>query len=197
MISKKAIRCLGISESFQRGKLGKSILVGVVMRRDLIIDGFSLTTATIGGLDATESIIKLYKSFKRTDINFIMLGGVIISYYNIIDLRKIYEETLKPLIAVTYRKSKGDIIARLKSFPDGEKRIKIYKQNGPREKVFLKTGYNVYVRIIGLKREEAVNLLNAFTLRGKMPEPLRVAGLIARGVLNFLVKVGDVNGIRY
>ena len=197
MISKKALRCLGVAESFQKEKLDKSVIAGVVMRRDLVIDGFSSTLATVGGLDATESILRLYRKLQRTDINFMILEGVIISFYNIIDLKRLYEELSIPLIAVTYRESKGRIIDRLKSLPDGEKRLRIYEKNGPREKIFLKTGYNVYIRFLGLKREEAVNLLNVFTLRGRVPEPVRVAGLIARGILRLLIDIGDLIGFRH
>ena len=197
MISKKALRCLGVAESFQKEKLDKSVIAGVVMRRDLVIDGFSSTLATVGGLDATESILRLYRKLQRTDINFMILEGVIISFYNIIDLKRLYEELSIPLIAVTYRESKGRIIDRLKSLPDGEKRLRIYEKNGPREKIFLKTGYNVYIRFLGLKREEAVNLLNVFTLRGRVPEPVRVAGLIARGILRLLIDIGDSIGFRH
>ena len=55
------------------------------MRRDLIIDGMAYGTATIEGDDATNSIISMYRSLARDDINCILLDGLVISMYNIID----------------------------------------------------------------------------------------------------------------
>ena len=60
-IAKKGLRILGIAESFSSGK--NSILAGVVMRKDLRIDGFSFTTTTVGGMDATDSVIDSLPEF--------------------------------------------------------------------------------------------------------------------------------------
>ena len=66
-IAKKGLRILGIAESFSSGK--NSILAGVVMRKDLRIDGFSFTTTTVGGMDATDSVIALYQEFYEREIS--------------------------------------------------------------------------------------------------------------------------------
>ena len=81
---KKGIRVLGIAESFKKTRTC-STLAGIVMRRDLIIDGMVFGNATIEGNDSTQNILSMYRSLKRNDINCIMLDGLIISMYNIID----------------------------------------------------------------------------------------------------------------
>jgi len=53
-VHKKAVRALGVSESFVKGISEKSVLAGVVMRADMAIDGFVFSKATVGGMDATE-----------------------------------------------------------------------------------------------------------------------------------------------
>src|SRR2546430_16083129 len=53
-LNKPGIRALGVAESFKEGDL-KSRLAGVVMRSGLVIDGFVLGAATLGGDDATGS----------------------------------------------------------------------------------------------------------------------------------------------
>ena len=81
---KKGIRVLGIAESF--GKTSAcSTLAGIVMRRDMIIDGMVFGNAPIEGNDSTQNIMSMYRSLKRNDINCIMLDGLVISMYNIID----------------------------------------------------------------------------------------------------------------
>lgn len=184
-VSKKGIRVLGISESFRKGVRKKSVLAGIVMRGDLLIDGFAITTITVGGLDATQGVLKIYNLLNRKDINAIMLNGVIISWYNVIDLEKIYSEIKVPIIAVTYEESAEKLDKYFKeNFPeDYEKRIEIYRRNGEREKIHLKTEHTVLVRYLGMRRDEAKGLLNKFTRQGAIPEPLRVSRLLARSLM--------------
>jgi len=190
-VSKKGIRALGISESFKKGISKKSILAGIVMRGDLIIDGFAITTITVGGLDATQGVLKLYNMLGRKDINIIMLNGVIIAWYNVIDLEEVYKRTEIPIIAVTYEESEEKLDKYFKeNFPkDYEKRIEIYRRNGEREKILLKTSYTVLVRYLGMRRDEAKGLLNKFTKQGAIPEPLRVSRLLARSLLQHPLKL--------
>ncbi|MDW8000016.1 MAG: DUF99 family protein, partial [Candidatus Nitrosocaldus sp.] len=88
-LEKKAIRALGIAESFRKGT-SKAVLAGVVMRSDLVIDGVALSSTTVRGDDATDAVINLYRGLNRNDVNLIMLGGVVISMYNIIDLDRVH-----------------------------------------------------------------------------------------------------------
>jgi endonuclease V-like protein UPF0215 family len=82
-----------------------STLAGIVMRRDLVIDGMIFGNATIEGNDATQNILSMYESLKRNDINCIMLDGLTISMYNIINGREIHESTNVPIVAITFKDS--------------------------------------------------------------------------------------------
>jgi len=181
---KKGIRALGIAECFRKGTSRKSILAGVVMRADLLLDGFSFSVATVGGLDATEAVMKRYERLGRKDVNILMLNGCVISWYNVIDLNEVHERTGKPLICVTYEPSPGLEKYFKEYFPDDwAERLAIYERNGPRTAVRLRTGHEVFIRAIGLDEEEAKKVLDKFTLHGSIPEPLRLARLLARAVL--------------
>jgi len=177
-LNKKGIRVLGIAESFRK-KGRHATLAGVVMRGDLIIDGIAFSTITLGGLDATEGVLKIFKKLDRTDINAIMLNGCVISLFNIIELDKIYEETKLPLVCVTYEESHG-LEKYLREFEDYEVRLNMYKKLGSRVSIKLHTGKEIFVRFLGLSKRETIALLNKFTLQGSIPEPLKVARLTAR-----------------
>ncbi len=183
-IDKKGIRVLGISESFIKRKTKKSILAGVVMRADGIIDGFCLSSTTVGGMDATKSIISLYESTKRKDINAIFLNGCVISWFNIVDLNEVYRKLELPLICATYEVSKG-LDNYLKEYfkKDWKKRYEIYLKNGAREEITLQTGKTIFARILGLEKKQAKRLLDRFTFHGAIPEPLKIARLLARSIL--------------
>ena len=183
-VHKKAVRALGIAESFVKGVSKRSVLAGVVMRADRVLDGFGFATATVGGMDATGKVIELYESLERDDINFILLNGCIISWYNVVDLHKVVEETQRPLLCVTYEESEGLEKYFLELFPDDWKcRVEVYRKNGSRTPITLHTGHTVYARFINLTLDEAKGLLNKFTIHGAVPEPLRVARLLARSLL--------------
>lgn len=181
---KPGYRVLGIAESFRPVLGDRSILAGVVMRADLLVDGFALGRCTVGGMDATGEIVEMYRRLERTDINLLMLGGCIISLFNIVDLGRVSSETGLPLICITYNPSEGLSEVIKSRFPgDWEERLRIYESNGPREELVLKTGGVVLVRRVGVSRRIAEAVLNRMTLSGRVPEPLRVARLLARSLL--------------
>jgi len=182
-VDKRGLRALGIAESFQKDK-EKSILAGVVMRADLVVDGFGFAYTTVGGMDATQSIIQLYKSLNRQDINLLLLNGCVISWYNVVDLNKLHKSLNLPLICVTYEESEGLEKYFREYFPhDWEERVEVYHRNGERVPIQLSTGHKIFVRFLGMELDEAETILNRFTLHGSVPEPLRVARLLARAVL--------------
>ena len=62
---------------------------------------------TVGGMDASTSILNMVKDLKRRDINVIMLSGCVIAWFNIINASLIVQETGIPVICVTYEDSEG------------------------------------------------------------------------------------------
>jgi endonuclease V-like protein UPF0215 family len=151
-----------------------------VMRKDLRIDGFAFSTVTVGGMDASTSILHMVKDLKRRDINVIMLSGCVIAWFNIINASLIVQETGIPVICVTYEDSEGLLGDIRHHFPDDEARISAYESLGERTLVKLHTQQTIFIRCWGLNMEDAAKLCNDFTLEGRIPEPLRVARLCAR-----------------
>jgi hypothetical protein len=182
---KKGIRVLGVAESFKRSGR-KSTLAGVVMRRDLVIDGMVFGSVTIEGDDATDSIISMHGSLARDDINCILLDGLVISMYNIIDGERVAAETGLPVLAITFEDSKGLEGSIKHHFDSWQGKLEQYQRLGEREKVVLKTGKSLYIRYWGLNQKRAIAILNSFTLQGSVPEPIRVAKLAARSHANAL-----------
>lgn len=177
---KRGIRIFGIAESFKKSN-SISTLGGVVMRRDLIVDGIVFGNSTLKGDDSTKSIHCMLRSLKRDDINCIMLDGLIISMYNIIDGEQLNHMTGLPVIAITFEDSAGlEEHIRHHFLEHSETKLEQYRKLGNRDKVRLKTDKLLYIRYWGLSLKGALNTLNAFTLQGSIPEPIRVAKLLAR-----------------
>jgi len=179
-LEKRGIRALGIAESFQLGVSERSCLAGVVMRADLVIDGFIFGSATLGGDDATDAVVSMFYGFERNDINLIMLRGVVISLFNIIDVERVHLETGVPVLGITFEESEGLEQHIKHHFPQNwEQKLQLYRKIGGRKKVVLKTGSTLYIRTAGINDKQAKQVLDKFTLQGAIPEPVRVAQILA------------------
>ncbi|PKG32738.1 DUF99 family protein [Methanoregula sp.] len=177
-LPKKGLRALGIAESYTGSTT--STLAGIVMRKDLRIDGFCFGTVTVGGMDATEAIIGMVNRLQRKDLNVILLSGCVIAWFNVIDPGRIAEVTGVPAICVTYEESDGLAEDIRHHFPHDELRLLAYQDLGNRNPVRLHTGQSIYLRSWGITADDAARLCNDFTHEGGIPEPLRVARLCAR-----------------
>ena len=182
-LDKKGIRVFSIAESFKKEN-SVSVIAGVVMRKDLIVDGVIFGNVTIGGNDATDRIISMIRTLQRNDINLILLDGIIISLYNIIDGEEIFKTTNIPVIAITFKDSIGISQSIKNNFPNNyENKIEIYNKLTEREKIILKTGKFLFIRNWGISIEDSINVINAFLIQGAIPEPVRLAKMIARAYL--------------
>jgi hypothetical protein len=182
-LEKKGIRGLAIAESFSQDSK-KSVLSGIVMSTDLVIDGFVVGYSTVGGDDATDSILTMYEKLDRPDVSFLLISGIVISLYNIVDVKRISEKTGIPVIGVTYEESSGIEDAIKHHFPESyESKLAEYSKLGSREKITLHTSHNLYIRNEGCTALEVKQLLDKMTLQGSVPEPLRIAQLLANTLL--------------
>ena len=99
-LEKKGLRGLAIAESFRQHSTN-SIFSGIVMRRDFIIDGFVFGSATLEGDDATNTILEMYDELQRPDISYVLISGLIVSMYNIINIKKLYDSLKIPIIGIS------------------------------------------------------------------------------------------------
>jgi uncharacterized protein len=180
-IPKKGLRALGIAESYT-GRT-HSTLAGVVMRKDLRIDGFSFGQVTVGGMDATDTVLRMVLDLDRSDLNVILFSGCVIAWFNILDPARVAETTGIPVICVTYEESMGLLEDIRLHFPGDEHRVEAYVRLGERQPVELTHGHISFIRSWGIDTDDAARLCRDFTLEGKIPEPLRVARLCARHLL--------------
>ena len=182
-LAKRGLRALGIAESFSGRTL--STMAGVVMRKDLRIDGVAIASLTVGGMDATDAVLGIIATLGRRDINVVMVSGSVVAWYNILDPVAISGKTGLPLIVVTYEDSEGLEEDIAHHFPGDEDRLRAYRNLGERIPVQLGDGSQVFIRPAGLTPEDAARILRDFTRDGKVPEPVRVARLVARGAMRW------------
>lgn len=184
---KPGVRALGVAESYHTtaGDAGTtettSTLAGVVTRASRVVDGFVFGTCTVGGTDVSDAIIDLVERLGREDVRYILVSGIALSWYNIVDMHHISETLGRPVISVTFEKSDG-LDASLASEFSGEEleqRRKIYRRQPTRHELSVNE-QTVFVRSVGVNTQEARDVVRAFTPEGGRPEPLRVARMAAR-----------------
>lgn len=176
---KKGIRVLGVSESFSRQDK-KSFVAGVIMRGDMRMDGFGFCRPKVGGKDATDQLLSMYDRLNREDIRAWMLGGCVISWFNVVDSVSLYENTDVPVVCLSYNPSEGLESYFKEYFPEDWKvRMALMDRGGPRREVTLKTNHKAFLTTVGISITQARKLVDKFTFDGRIPEPIRVARLIA------------------
>jgi endonuclease V-like protein UPF0215 family len=181
-LNKPGIRALGVAESFRQGQK-TSTLAGVVMRSDRVVDGLAVGRTSVGGDDASASIAALYRRLGRNDVNVMMVSGAILSLYNIIDIDGLSRRTKLPVICLTFKETSGIEDSIRRHFPEGaEAKLEAYRKLGGRKRIKLKSGHSVFARTAGMGDSEAKSVIEMFTLQGSVPEPVRVARLLARAV---------------
>jgi endonuclease V-like protein UPF0215 family len=177
---KAGVRALGVAESYARDA-GSSTLAGVVCRGDRTVDGCAFATCTVGGSDVTDAIGTLYDRLDREDVRYVLVAGIALSWYNLLEPRVLAERLDRPVIAVTFEASEGLEDALREAF-DGEaldERLERYHGLSERHATTI-DGHDLFYRAAGLDPTESVRVLEHFTAEGGRPEPLRVARLAAR-----------------
>jgi len=179
---KKEIRILAWDDGpFEFKSKGKGILVGVIFRGGQFIDGLLKTEVEIDGLDATEKIIEKVLKTRHKDLRVIMLDGITFAGFNTVDIKEIYEKTKLSVIAINRKKPDlKQFISTLEKLPEPEKRLKAVENAGPIYWVSIKDK-RICFQCSGIKKEDAEEIIKTTTTMSLIPEPLRVAHLIATG----------------
>lgn len=181
---KPEIRVLGVDDGkFIPHTEGTVIVVGVVFRGGYSIDGVMRTTVAIDGLDATEKLASMINiSPHRKQLRLVMLSGITLAGFNLVDIKKLNLATKLPVLALTHEKPDLDSIRKaLRNLPDFEKRWRIILEAGEIHE-FTNKGTKIYLELAGISLSDAEEIIKCTSTRSCLPEPLRVAHLIASGI---------------
>jgi uncharacterized protein len=183
-VIKPEIRVLGIDDGkFIPHTQGNVIVVGVVLRGGSSIDGVMHTTVAIDGLDATEKLASMINtSPHRRQLRLVMLNGITLAGFNLVDIKKLHETTKLPVMALTRDKPNLDsIYEALKNLPNFEERWNLVLEAGEIHEL-INRSTKIYLEIAGISLADAQKIIELTSSRSSVPEPLRVAHLIASGI---------------
>lgn len=181
---KPEIRVLGIDDGkFIPQTKGSVLIVGVVFRGGCSIDGVMHTRIKIDGLDATEKLaLMINNSPHYNQLSLVMLNGITFGGFNVVDLKKLHLATKLPILALAHDKPDlNGIHEALKNLPKAEERWGMILEAGKIHAIINK-GTTIYLETAGISFDDSEKIIILTSTRSSLPEPLRVAHLIASGV---------------
>jgi uncharacterized protein len=164
---------------FTHDHRGDVRVVGAVCCRTRL-DGVLSGRVRRDGVNATDALIELVGGSKfREHIRAVLLQGIALAGFNVVDIHRLSAELAIPVVVTVRRQPRLTMVkdALIDRTPGGARKWKLIEKAGPLEKLG-----PMWVQRIGLERDAAEALLRATTLHGNLPEPLRLAHLIAGGV---------------
>lgn len=184
MYSKPEMRIVGIDDS---PLVSKDILViGAILRGGGWLDGLLSTHIEKDGMDATERIAAMISESRSSgQIRVIMLNGVTFGGFNVVDIAALHELTRLPVIAVMRKlPDMGSIRLALAHLTEPERRYEMIGHAGSIYEVQTRwRGSPVYYQCKGIEKDDAARLIVDTAVHSRLPEPVRVAHIIATGVV--------------
>ncbi|MEZ4293479.1 MAG: DUF99 family protein [Polyangiaceae bacterium] len=132
------------------------------------------------GKNATSALAEMIRGSQFIGhLQAVLLQGIALAGFNVVDIHALHEELQRPVLVMARKPPDMPAIRRalLLRVPGGEAKWQLIEKAGPMEQAG-----NVLVQRAGLDLDEARALLDAFLEEGNVPEPLRLAHLIAGGV---------------
>ena len=183
---KSEIRILGFDDGpFETKNKGSIPVIGVIYRGGKFLDGILRTDIEIDGLNSTEKLAKLINSSRhKQQLKVVMLDGITVGGFNIIDIKQLHKDTNIPVIV--FNRKYPDLTAvknALNNFADFETRWKMIKNAGKIKECKLNNDKKIYYQSLGMSDEDVEDTLLLSSTHGDIPEPLRVAHLIATAIV--------------
>lgn len=181
---KRQVRVLGVDDSPFTFQSKKTLVVGVVARLPMYVEGIMQTECEVDGTDANDKISDMVlRSRYREQVRLIMFDGIAVGGFNVLDISRIRELTGIPCATVTRElpdfKSMEDALR--KNFPDWRERMDLITRH-PLYKVGTKR-HPIYAAVTGMDIDIVDTIIQESTVQGSLPEPLRVAHLISSAMV--------------
>jgi endonuclease V-like protein UPF0215 family len=164
---------------FARSHRGDVLLVGAVFSRTRL-DGVLTGRVRRDGANATRRMVEMIRGSQfDAHVRAVLLQGIAVAGFNVVDIRALAAALSRPVLVVARRAPDLAAVRRalLNRVRGGGRKWRLVERAGPMERIG-----PVFVQREGVSREQAHELLRVTTLHGNLPEPLRVAHLIAGGV---------------
>jgi endonuclease V-like protein UPF0215 family len=186
---------------FLRSARGSVLLVGAVCAGTRL-DGIVSGRVARDGTDATRRMVALVRDSQFSGhVRAVLLQGIAVGGFNVVDVHELSSALGVPVLVVMRRPPDLVAIERALFSPDPPQRPRVrgasrkwrlIQRAGAVEKLEIpasrasglrRAPHCIWVQRVGLSSEAAIRLVASTTLHGHVPEPLRLAHLVAGGIV--------------
>lgn len=161
---------------FARDHRGDVPVVGAVFAAERL-EGVLCGKVRRDGANSTRVLAHLVTGSRFAgQLQLVLLQGIALAGFNVVDARGLAALTGLPVLVVARRQPRLERVRRalLARVPSGERKWRLVEGLGPMEALA-----GVWVQRVGLSSAEAERVLRGLALHSHLPEPLRVAHLMA------------------
>ena len=177
MSPRKFSNVIGFDDApFKRDHRGRVTVIGAIFA-DLRLDGVLVGTIKKDGDDAARNLADLILESKFAGhIRLILLQGIAMGGFNVVDVPSLRKATGLPVLVVSRVNPDMAAIqkALLADIPNGRRKWSIIEDLGEMEPV-----NGIFIQRSGITPDEAASVIRRFSINSQIPEPIRVAHLIA------------------
>jgi len=155
-------------------------IVGVVMEGSDLVEGLAMTSFPIDGADVTDFLAVWIQSLRfRPGLQGIVLGGITIAGLAVVDVERLSQTLDLPVMVVNRKDPRVHRLAGALESAGLADRLEVVDRTPPS----IPVSNGLYLACAGTSLEQAARLIDASRRKGEMPEPLRLAHLIASAVV--------------
>jgi len=178
------MRIVGVDDgAFQSNKkVRQRALLVVVAFHNLRVLGVRVGSIQVDGRDANKVIVSLLSGLRY---DMVMLSSVTFGGFNVVDIATLSKDLHKPVIAITGKRPHNDAVRRAlrEHFVDWRDRWRMIRSAG---KIYsyapLRKEPRLYFEVKGATALFAKKAISSTAAISRLPEPIRVAGILARGL---------------
>lgn len=185
MYIKEQSKVIGWNEGpFDFGQEEPTPLVGVITRGGGVVDGVLTKEIVVDGLNGTHLLSNAINESKhREELRLVVLAGITLAGFNVVDISKLSEKTNLPVLSVTRgRVNLESFKSALENLPNFQQRWKAVSNAGEISEYELH-GHRIYYQTANLSVSEAERALEVTATHSVLPEPIRLAGMIATSLV--------------
>lgn len=165
---------------FDRDSSSRVRVIGAVCASTRLHGVLSFDVSRDGDDAATRLIESVRSSRFGQHLQLVMLQGVAFAGFNVVDVFAVHEALGVPVLVVSRREPDREAMRRilLEKIEHGPTKWSILERLGEME-----AASGVWVQRVGIEMAEVDEVLRSSVAEGNLPEPIRLAHLIAGGVV--------------
>jgi endonuclease V-like protein UPF0215 family len=171
---------IGIDDGpFEKDADAATPIVGVVMEGSDLVEGVAMTSFPIDGAGVTDFLAAWIQGLRfRPGLQGIVLGGITIAGLAVVDVERLSQSLDLPVLVLNRKDPRNHRLDTALESAGLADRLDVVDRIPPSFSV----SDGLYLACAGASPEEAARLIDATRRKGEMPEPLRLAHLIASAV---------------